>query len=103
MNEEKKKKSRTLTGTVVSDRMDKTIVVRVDRVRWHKKYGKQYRVSKRYKVHDPANGAAVGQVVSFVAAKPYSREKRWRLVPGLAPGRRSGGSGAGVDQTKARP
>ncbi|MFC1662774.1 30S ribosomal protein S17 [Patescibacteria group bacterium] len=74
-----KKIIRKLTGTVVSTKMDKTIVVKVDRVRWHAKYSRQYKVSKKYKVHDPANSAQVGQTVTIIASRPLSKGKKWRL------------------------
>lgn len=80
MTDATKKIIRTFSGVVVSDKMDKTIVVRVDQVRWHRKYGKQYRHSVRYKVHDEKNEAKQGDTVTFVAARPYSRDKRWRLT-----------------------
>lgn len=85
MTEITKKIVRTFSGTVVSDKMDKTVVVRVDQTRWHPKYGKQYRHSVRYKVHDETNAAHVGDVVTFVATRPYSKEKRWRLINPAAP------------------
>lgn len=76
----KKKKKRTFKGLVVSRKMNKTAVVRVDRVQMHPKYGKRYTVSKRYKVHDEKNESKLGDVVIFEECRPISREKRWRLV-----------------------
>ena len=70
---------RQFTGTVVSDKMDKTIVVKVDRTRVHPRYKKRYTVSKKYKVHDAENKFKVGDKVSFVECRPLSKEKRWRL------------------------
>ena len=67
-------------GVVVSDKMDKTVIVRIDRVRTHSKYNKQYASSKRYKVHDPNNKAKVGDIVEFTECRPLSKEKRWKLV-----------------------
>lgn len=67
-------------GVVVSNKMDKTIVVRVDRVRTNKKYGKKYTVSKRYKVHDEKNVHNENEIVEFIACRPYSKDKRWRVV-----------------------
>jgi small subunit ribosomal protein S17 len=74
------KQMRTLRGVVVSDKMAKTIVVRVDHVRRHAKYEKQYTVSKKYKVHDEANKHKVGDVVNFVECRPLSKDKRWRVI-----------------------
>ncbi len=71
---------RKFRGLVVSDKMDKTIVVRVDHVRRHPKYEKQYTVSKKYKVHDEANAHKVGDVVEFIECRPLSKEKRWRVA-----------------------
>ncbi|MBI4122176.1 MAG: 30S ribosomal protein S17 [Parcubacteria group bacterium] len=71
---------RKLSGLVVSDKMDKTIVVRVDHIRRHEKYQKQYTVSKKYKVHDETNTHKVGDVVEFVECRPLSKDKRWRVT-----------------------
>jgi len=75
-----KKIQRTFEGIVVSDKMAKTIVVRVDSLKWHQKYRKQYRVSRKYKVHDEKKEAKVGQTVQFIETRPISKEKRCRLV-----------------------
>lgn len=71
---------RVLTGTVVSTAMDKTAVVAVHTTKTHAKYGKRYGSTTKYKVHDPENAARVGDMVSFQACRPISREKRWLLV-----------------------
>ena len=71
---------RELVGTVVSDKMQKTVVVNVDSVKTHAKYGKQYVVSKRFKVHDEKNEYKVGDKVVFEECRPYSRDKRWRVT-----------------------
>lgn len=71
---------RTFKGTVVSDKMQKTIVVRVDSMKVHPKYKKRYTVSKRFKVHDEKGQFHVGDVVSFVETRPLSRDKRWGVV-----------------------
>ncbi len=71
---------RKLKGTVVSNKMAKTAVVSVNRVKTHTKYNKQYTVSKKYKVHDPENKAVIGEVVEFIACRPLSKTKRWKLV-----------------------
>lgn len=69
-----------MTGVVVSTKMQKTIVVRVDRVKTHPKYGKQYRVSQRFKVHDPSGNTLLGAHVMIEECRPLSKDKRWRLV-----------------------
>ncbi len=71
---------RTLIGTVVSDKMEKTIVVRVDRTVVHPKYGKRYVRSKKYHVHDEHNGYKIGEQVSFQECRPFSKTKRWRVA-----------------------
>ena len=73
-------KKRIFIGLVVSDAMNKTVVVRVDRMKKHPKYHKQFLVSKKYKVHDEKNIAKVGDQVSFVETRPISKDKRWTLT-----------------------
>jgi len=68
------------SGLVVSDKMDKTIIVRIDRVRVHPKYKKRYTVSKRYKVHDEKNKFKEGDKINFIECRPLSKEKRWRVI-----------------------
>ncbi len=76
------KQSRRFRGTVVSNAMNKTIVVRVDGVKRHPKYLKNYRVSKKFHVHDEAGKVKPGEMVEFVECRPLSKTKRWRLVEG---------------------
>ncbi|MDO8463107.1 MAG: 30S ribosomal protein S17 [bacterium] len=71
---------RKLEGTVVSTAMEKTCVVRVDGLKMHPKYQKAYRVKRNYHVHDPEGRAQVGMVVQFIACRPISKTKRWRLL-----------------------
>jgi len=79
-----KQKKRQWTGIVVSTKMAKTIVVRVDRTLIHPKYGKRMKISKRYKVHSVMSDIKVGDKVVFVECRPLSRDKRWRLVKKLS-------------------
>ncbi|MBU0646347.1 30S ribosomal protein S17 [Patescibacteria group bacterium] len=74
------KNRRTLTGVVVSDKTDQTVVVRVDRTVVHPKYGKRYQRSKKYHVQDTGNTSKIGDQVVFVETRPLSSKKRWRLV-----------------------
>ena len=67
-------------GIVVSDKQDKTIVVKVDRVKIHPKYKKRFTVSKKYKVHDEKNQYREGDKVSFIECRPLSKDKRWRVI-----------------------
>ncbi len=68
---------KTLTGVVVSDKMDKTVVVRVERNYRHARYGKFVRSSKKYKAHNEGNTAKVGDTVLMIESRPLSSEKRW--------------------------
>ncbi len=71
---------RVLQGTVVSDKNDKTVVVRVERRFTHPVMKKTVRMSKRYKAHDEANQFKVGDEVFIQESKPISRDKRWVVV-----------------------
>lgn len=68
------------TGVVVSDKMDKTLVVRIDSVTRHSMYKKIARRSRKVKVHDEKNTAKVGNIVKIVMTRPLSKDKRWKLV-----------------------
>ena len=68
-----------LTGRVVSDKMDKTVVVWVEHLGRHPRYGKVLRLRKKYKAHDEQNECRVGDLVRIVESRPLSREKRWRV------------------------
>jgi len=70
---------RELVGTVVSDKMQKTIVVKIDRRVRHGLYAKYVTHSRRFKAHDETNQARVGDLVVVVESRPMSREKRWAL------------------------
>ncbi len=69
-----------LVGRVTSDKMDKTIVVRVERLKRHPLYGKIVRLHKKYKAHDEQNSAKIGDMVKIIESRPISKEKRWALV-----------------------
>lgn len=71
---------RVLRGVVVSDKMDKTIVVEVSTLRAHPTYRKRYRTSKKYYAHDESNQCGRGDVVTISETRPFSRLKRWRLL-----------------------
>ncbi len=68
---------RRLTGHVVSDKMDKTVVVSVRQTRQHPLYGKTIRVNKRYKAHDEGNACHMGDQVRIVESRPISKDKHW--------------------------
>jgi small subunit ribosomal protein S17 len=83
---------RTKVGRVVSDKMDKTVVVSVERLRRHPIYKRVVRLSSKFKAHDELNAARVGDTVRIAESRPLSREKRWTLIEvlshggGIAPG-----------------
>jgi small subunit ribosomal protein S17 len=67
-------------GKVVSDRMDKTIVVSIERLVKHETYGRYVRRRTKFKVHDEKNECHIGDVVRFMETRPLSKDKRWRFV-----------------------
>ncbi len=69
-----------LTGTVVSDKMEKTVVVAVVRLKRHPLYGRVQRVTKRFKAHDENNEAKVGDRVRIMETRQISKDKNWRLL-----------------------
>jgi small subunit ribosomal protein S17 len=75
-----KSNKRTLKGVVVSNKMDKTIVVRTERLVKHPVFHKYVRRHDRYKVHDERNECAIGDKVLIMEARPISRDKRWRML-----------------------
>ena len=79
----KKKKEiikKKFNGIVVSDKQNKTIVVKVDSVKIHPKYKKRFTVSKKYKVHDEKNKYKEGDKIIFIECRPLSKDKRWRVI-----------------------
>lgn len=82
MNEKvgKQAMKRRLEGIVVSDKMQKTVVVNVTRFKKHPKYLKYYKVSRRFKAHDEASAYKTGDKVLIEETRPLSKEKRWKVV-----------------------
>lgn len=76
----KEMKGRTLVGTVVSNKSDKTIIVRVETLVKHPHVGKFVRRHKKFSAHDPINECNIGDKVQIVEFRPLSRTKRWHLV-----------------------
>ena len=74
------KSTQRIQGLVISDKMDKTVVVKVDSRRRHKKYHKAYTVSKKFKAHDEDNTYHVGDIVIIEATKPISKDKNFKVV-----------------------
>jgi small subunit ribosomal protein S17 len=79
-------KRRSKVGRVVSDKMDKTVVVSVERLRRHPVYKRVVRLSSKFKAHDDENTARVGDTVRIEESRPLSREKRWTVVEVVARG-----------------
>jgi small subunit ribosomal protein S17 len=80
---EVKKNSRggkTMVGTVVSNKMQKTIVVRIERRKLHPLYKKYITRTKKIKAHDGANQCQIGDIVKVIECRPLSKDKRWRLL-----------------------
>ncbi len=80
MVETKTKQKRQLKGVVVSDKMQKTIVVEVKRLKFHHKYRKSYWILKKFKAHSNKNEYHVGDKVMIEATRPLSKDKRWRVI-----------------------
>ncbi|MFZ5503314.1 MAG: 30S ribosomal protein S17 [Pseudomonadota bacterium] len=78
------KLKRTLVGTVVSDKMDKTVTVLVERKVKHPLLGKVIRVSKKYHAHDEENACHSGDVVTIEECRPLAKTKSWRIVKAVA-------------------
>ena len=76
--------NRTKIGIVVSDKMDKTVVVKVDSVKRHPMYKKTYKVSKKFKAHDENNEFHVGDKVEIMETAPISKEKTFKVVKKLS-------------------
>jgi small subunit ribosomal protein S17 len=71
---------RVIQGTVVSDKMQKTIVVSVERKKKHRLYHKVVTVTERYKAHDEDNSCKLGDLVRIQESRPMSKDKRWRVI-----------------------
>ena len=69
-----------LKGIVVSNKMQKTVVVKVERIKEHPKYKRRYKVHKKYKVHNENNGIEIGDTVIIEECRPLSKDKHWRVI-----------------------
>ncbi len=78
MDEPKKRKA--YVGQVISDKMDKTVVLTVTRRIAHSRYGKTVKRTTKFKAHDEKNECKVGDVVRFIETRPLSKEKRWKVL-----------------------
>lgn len=75
---------RTLRGTVVSDKMDKTVVVAVSTLKEHPIYRKKYKVTTKFKAHDETNSCVTGELVEITETRPLSRDKHWQVARKLS-------------------
>ena len=80
MDTQKKQSNKILKGVVTSDKMDKTIVVKVTRFVEHKKYGKRIKKAKKYKAHDENNIKKIGDIVEIEETRPISKDKKFKVV-----------------------
>ena len=81
---ERNNSRKVFTGTVVSDKMDKTITVAVNTYKKHPKYGKRVKQTKKFHVHDEDSVAKVGDTVTIIETRPLSKTKRFRLLAVVA-------------------
>jgi len=77
---DKNKNQRLLQGIIISDKMDKTVVVKILRLKKHPKYKKYFKVTKKFKVHNPENQFHTGDKVIIGETRPMSKEKRWIII-----------------------
>ena len=85
--QEERGRRKTRVGTVVSDKMDKTVVVRVERRYAHPLYGKQVTRSKKYHAHDEANAFKIGETVRIEETAPISKLKTWKVIDRVLAGK----------------
>lgn len=69
-----------LTGEIISNKMQKTVVVEVERIKEHPKYKRRFRIHKKYKAHDERGEYKVGDKVIIEECRPISKDKRWRVI-----------------------
>lgn len=84
---EKTSRKKTLIGEVTSDKMDKTIVVKVGRLLKHPMFNKMIRRAKKYKAHDRNNDCKIGDEVQIIESRPLSKDKKWRLLKVISRGK----------------
>jgi small subunit ribosomal protein S17 len=77
---EERNERKVQIGKVVSNKMEKTIVVAIETYKKHELYHKRIKVTKKFKAHDENNDAKIGDVVKIMETRPVSKDKRWRLV-----------------------
>lgn len=82
---------RQLQGNIVSNKMQKTVIVKVERLKEHPKYRRRYRVNKKYKAHTESGEYQVGDKVVIEECRPISKEKKWRVISKITSQERAGG------------
>ncbi len=87
MEEAKRANRKLRTGVVVSDKMNKTVVVQIERKQRHPLYQKVVRLTNKLKAHDEKNECVIGDLVEIMETRPLSRDKRWRVVKILGKGK----------------
>lgn len=85
---ERNSSRKTRIGTVVSDKMDKTVVVQIDTFKKHPIYHKRFKVSKRFKAHDELNECMVGDKIKIMETRPLSKDKCFRVIEIVEKGKR---------------
>ena len=80
MEKQIKKQKRILKGEVISDKMDKTVIVKISRLKVHPKYRNRFKISRRFKAHDEKNEYHIGDKVIIEETRPISKEKKWRVI-----------------------
>ena len=75
-----KEQRKTRQGIVVSDKMDKTVVVRIERLTRHPQYNRVVKRAKKFKAHDELNQCSIGDLVKIVETRPLSKDKHWRVT-----------------------
>ncbi len=80
MESETRNLRKTLQGTVVSDKMDKTVVVRIERLVPHPRYKRYHKLNNKVVAHDAENSCRTGDIVKVMATRPMSKSKRWRIL-----------------------
>lgn len=72
-----------LTGTIISNKLQKTVIVRVERIKKHSRYKRRYKIQKKYKAHNENKEYKVGDRVIIEECRPISKDKRWRTIKKL--------------------
>ena len=73
-----------LTGTIVSDKMQKTVIVKVERIKEHPKYKRRYKIHKKYKAHVESGEYHIGDKVIIEECRPISKDKKWKVIKKIA-------------------